>query len=143
MENVRGRGAHFVDGYRLQRLRQPFVVVETKIEPLAVLEKCRNTVVRFEQPWDGSNQVRAALVHLERGGTVESQIADFSINCLDRSIDVFRIDTGAHDQRALPKIGAERAECVVRHSLPLADVIGQPSSQTKLPEDVVQYPVRV
>ena len=42
-----------------------------------------------------------------------------------------------------PTLGSKRAEGVVRHALPFADVVGEPSAESELPEDVVHHEVRV
>ena len=55
--------------------------------------------------------------------------------------DVRRIHAGADHQRTGPETGIERAEGVVGHPLPLADVLRQTPAETELPEDVVHHPV--
>ena len=59
----------------------------------------------------------------------------------DRALDVRRIDAGADHERPRPEARIERAERVVRHPLPLADVLRQPSAEPELAEDVVHHPV--
>src|SRR3954469_7140224 len=99
IENLRSRCAHLVDRHRLQQFRKPPVVIEAKIEPLAILEERRDAVVRFEQAGNGPDQISSALVHLDWRRTLPSEVPDFNVNRLDGSFHVAGIDSGTNHQR--------------------------------------------
>src|SRR5262245_64146977 len=74
---------------------------------------------------------------------MQTEIADFSVDRLDCSIDVLRIHTRANDKRTLSEVRVEVAERVVRHPLPFTNIVGQPPAEAELPEDIVQDPIGV
>jgi hypothetical protein len=59
------------------------------------------------------------------------------------SFDIGWIDPRPDHKRALCKRRIERAVCVVGHALTLTDVVGQPSAEPELTQDVVHHPVAV
>src|SRR3954463_3357122 len=143
IENLRSRCAHVVDRDRVQQFGKLAVVVEAKIEPLAILEERRDAVVRFEQTGNGPDQIPSALVHLDWRRTLLSEVPDFNVNRLDGSFHVAGIDSGTNHQRPFAHVRVESTEGVIGHPLPFADLVGKQSSKSERPEDVSQHPLRV
>jgi hypothetical protein len=143
VEGLGASRAHVVKRHRLQESGQPLVVIQAKTKPLTVLQEPSNAVVGFQQPGDGSDQVRTTLLHLNRGRTVQAQFTDLGVNGVNRPIDVLGIHAGAHHERTVAHARVERAEGVVRHPLTFSDVIRQSSAQPKLPKNVVEHPICV
>ena len=76
-------------------------------------------------------------------GPVGASAPHLCVDRVDRALDVDRIDAGADDERPFADARVERAVDVVRHALPLADVVGEPPAEAELPEHVVHHPVGV
>src|SRR6185436_20979869 len=119
--------------YDRQR-RQLTVVVQAKAEELRRLQEGGDALVGLEHARDGSDQELPRLLQLLFGGAVAAERADLRVDGFDRALDVVRVHTRADDQRARPEARIERAERVIGHPLPLADIVGKPAAEPELAE---------